>query len=128
MGKTFTRNVVHDSFQTGQMRGVFFRAGTPSVTQSRVLKSHTLDYGNDMLVAGNVQNKTFVVLFWLTFQFFFFQCICLTVIAVDVGLRASLTPAPLTDHHEAGLIVKRRPVGVNQRLLQLLQVYEAAVV
>lgn len=36
--------------------------------------------------------------------------------------------SPLTDHHEAGLIVERRPVGVNERLLQLLQVNEAAVV
>lgn len=36
--------------------------------------------------------------------------------------------APLTDHHEAGLVVERRPVGVEERLLQLLQVDEAAVV
>lgn len=74
------------------------------------------------------QRQTFGVLFWLTFRFFFFQCSRLTIIVVDVGLRASLIPVPLTDHHEAGLIVERRPVGVNKRLLQLLQVYEAAVV
>lgn len=36
--------------------------------------------------------------------------------------------APLTDHHEAGLVVEGRPVGVEERLLQLLQVDEAAVV
>lgn len=34
----------------------------------------------------------------------------------------------LTDHHEAGLVIKSRIVGVDKRLLQLLWVDETAVV
>lgn len=36
--------------------------------------------------------------------------------------------AGLTDHHEASLVIENRPVGVDQCLLQLLQVDEATVV
>lgn len=81
-------------------------------------ESRTLDYGHDTLVRWNVRNTTndiIVVISWTSNSTF-------------VASRRVAEPAPLTDHHEAGLVVERRPVGVDERLLQLLQVDEAAVV
>lgn len=43
-------------------------------------------------------------------------------------LRCPAAAQGLTDHHEAGLVAKSRPVGVDKCLLQLLQVDEATVV
>lgn len=45
-----------------------------------------------------------------------------------INTEPPLAAGRLTDHHEAGLVVKSRPVGVDERLLQLLGVDEATVV
>lgn len=121
-------NAASTSFQTEDKREVDFseKAHHPSHTQQCAEVTH-FRLRSFTLFPRNVKNKTNIICS-ANFPVFFFQCITLTITAVDVRFRARLAPAPLTDHHEAGLIVERRPVGVDERLLQLLHVYEAAAV